>query len=80
MSIKLVLDENCPLADAWAMVLSNISRESSYAEKVVDYLTFEDELLNKLVSSFSIANYNKKKCNLNYLGKCRANYKHVKVL
>lgn len=68
-SIKLILDENCTLADAWAMVVSNISRPSNYAEKVVDYLCFEEDLINKLVSCFARVNFNKKNCNLNYLGK-----------
>ncbi len=67
--IKLILDENCPLADAWAMVLSNISRTESLAEHVInDIEQSEKNLLEKLVSAFTRNDFNKKNCNLNYLG------------
>lgn len=67
--IKLILDENCPLADAWAMVLSNLSRTESLAERVVaDIVQSEKNLVEKLVSAFTRNGFNKKNCNLNYLG------------
>lgn len=71
---RFILDENCPLADAWAMVLSNISRPESLAERVVDEIEANgNNLLEKLVSAFTRTEFNKKTCNLNYLGENWAN-------
>lgn len=69
--IRFILDENCPLSDAWAMVLSNISRTEFLAERVIDDIEqSEKNLLEKLVSAFTRNGFNKKNCNLNYLGEC----------
>lgn len=69
--IKFILDENCPLADAWAMVLSNVSRTESLAQRVIDDIEQgEKGLLEKMVSAFTRNGFNKKNCNLNYLGAC----------
>ncbi|KAG4069492.1 hypothetical protein HA402_006858 [Bradysia odoriphaga] len=67
---KFILDENYPLADAWAMVLSNISRTEWLAERVIDDIeqSSEKNLLERLVSAFTRNGFNKKNCNLNYLG------------
>ncbi|KAJ6633307.1 Protein HGH1 like [Pseudolycoriella hygida] len=67
--IKFILDENCALADAWAMILSNISRTELLAKRVMnDIQSSEDKLLEKLVSAFTRVDFNKKNCHLNYLG------------
>lgn len=66
---KFILDENHPLADAWAMVLSNVSRTEWLAERVIDDIEqSEKNLLERLVSAFTRNGFNKKNCNLNYLG------------
>lgn len=60
-----IIDEKCALADAWSMVLSNISRSDLLAEQV--YNELEDKIKD-LVTAFIRTDYNKKKCHLNYLG------------
>ena len=72
LCIENILDENCPIADAFSMVLSNISRQENLAEKVLDELKPDD--LEKLVACFTKNNYNKKKCHLNYLGPIFSNF------
>lgn len=73
--IKFILDENCPLSDAWAMVLSNVSRTESLAQRVIDDIVqSEESLLEKLVSAFTRNAFNKKNCNLNYLGECERTF------
>lgn len=68
--MRFILDADCPIADAWAMVLSNISRPESHVERVVDELLRDDgaNKLNALVSCFTRLDYNQHKCHLNYLG------------
>lgn len=52
------------------MVLSNISRTESLAERVINEIEqAEKNLLEKLVSAFTVNGFNKKNCNLNYLGR-----------
>lgn len=60
-----IIDENCSLADAWSMVLSNISRSNQLTEQVFDEI--ETKLVD-LIDAFTRTGYNKKKCHLNYLG------------
>lgn len=60
-----VIDEDCPLADPWSMVLSNISRPHHLAENV--FVEIESKI-EKLITAFTRIDYNKKKCHLNYLG------------
>lgn len=64
---KNVIDEDCPLADAWSMVLSNISRSQTLAEQVFGEI---ENRIPDLVKAFTRTDYNKKKCHLNYLGEC----------
>lgn len=68
MSVRFILDEDSPLADAWAMLLSNCSRPEQLVETIVDDLLAKDDTLNQLVSAFTRIDYNKHKCHLNYLG------------
>lgn len=64
--VNHIIDEECPLADAWSMVLSNISRSSQLTKQVFDEL---EPKLVELINAFTRTDYNKKKCHLNYLGK-----------
>lgn len=68
MCIRFILDPECALADAWAMVLSNVSRPENLIEQVLDELLTKATQINDLISCFTKIDYNKKKCNLNYLG------------
>lgn len=69
MSVKYILDVNCSLADAWAMVLSNISRPEQLVDRVINEIESSAEhSISQLVACFTKINYNTKKCNLNYLG------------
>lgn len=53
------------------MVLSNVSRSESLAKRVIDDIEQgEKNLLEKLVSAFTMNGFNKRNCNLNYLGEC----------
>lgn len=63
--VKNILDENCVVADAWAMVLSNISRPENLVDDVIDAL---ESKIRNLVTAFTRVDYNKKGCHLNYLG------------
>lgn len=67
---KNIIDENCPLADAWSMVLSNVSRSQTSAQQIFGQI---EKRIPDLVKAFTRTDYNKKKCHLNYLGKRRLN-------
>lgn len=69
MCTRFILDEESPLADAWSMVLSNVSRPENLIESVLNDLLSKPSQIFDLVSCFTRIDYNKKKCNLNYLGK-----------
>lgn len=75
MCVRFILDDDCPIADAWSMVLSNISRPEALVERVVDELlrpaadaNVAASTLHALVTCFTRIDYNKHKCHLNYLG------------
>lgn len=55
------------MADAWSMVLSNISRSQTLAEQVFGEI---ENRIPDLVKAFTRTDYNRKKCHLNYLGEC----------
>ncbi|XP_005175970.1 protein HGH1 homolog [Musca domestica] len=65
-AIEIITDENAELADAWTMVLSNISRVESIAHDILNELNPKDIL--KMVKAFTKLDYNKKKNKLDYLG------------
>lgn len=69
-----IVDTNCVLADAWAMVLSNISRPEALAAKVFDKV---ERIIEGLVNAFTRIDYNTKKCHLNYLGPIFSNLSQV---
>lgn len=68
MCVRFVLDEDCHIADAWAMVLSNVSRPERLVESVVDDLLAKPDTIAQLVACYTRIDYNKHKCHLNYLG------------
>lgn len=69
-----ILNPNAALADPWSMILSNISRPESLAERV--YIDCESKIDN-LVSAFVNTNFNTKKCHLNYLAPIFSNLTQV---
>lgn len=71
---KKIVDQNCELADAWAMVLSNISRPEQLAAQVFDKVECSIE---HLVNAFTRIDYNTKNCHLNYLGPIFSNLSQI---
>lgn len=69
-----IIDTNCTLADAWAMVLSNVSRPEKLAGQVFDQVK---DSIERLVNAFTRIDYNTKKCHLNYLGPIFSNLTQV---
>lgn len=69
-----ILDKNCSLADAWAMVLSNISRPEQLAAQVFDEI---ENSIEQMVNAFTRIDYNTEKCHLNYLGPIFSNIAQV---
>lgn len=69
-----ILNPDAALADPWSMILSNISRPESLAERV--YIDCESKIDN-LVSAFVNTNFNTKKCHLNYLAPIFSNLAQV---
>lgn len=55
------------------MVLSNVSRSQTLAQQIFGEI---EKRIPDLVKAFTRTDYNKKKCHLNYLGKCRLNFKY----
>lgn len=68
MCVRFILDDDCAIADAWAMVLCNVSRPEELIEAVLDELFTKETQLSELVTCFTKVAFNKKKCHLNYLG------------
>lgn len=67
LCVRNILSPECELADAWAMVLSNISRPEPLVESIVASVQSQ---IRELVSAFTQIEFNQKKCHLNYLGRC----------
>lgn len=74
LCVDKVIDADCPLADAWAMLLSNISRSEQLATQVFDEI---ESRVEHLVNAFSRVNYNTQKCHLNYLASIFSNLSQV---
>lgn len=55
------------------MVLSNVSRSQTLAQQIFGEI---EKRIPDLVKAFTRTDYNKKKCHLNYLGKCGLNLKY----
>lgn len=67
-AVAKITDENSPLADPWAMVLSNLTRVEHLVGHILTELDKDDKSILSLVKAFSKIDYNKKGCKLNYLG------------
>lgn len=50
------------------MILSNLSRHEILVERVIDVIEEVEETIHRLVTSFTLVDFNKKKCKLDYLG------------
>lgn len=69
-----ILNPECALADAWSMILSNVSRPERLVNDV--YNKCEGKITD-LISAFDRTDFNKKKCHLNYLGSIFSNLTQV---
>ncbi|XP_030376306.1 protein HGH1 homolog [Scaptodrosophila lebanonensis] len=67
-AIQHICDEQAELADAWSMVLSNMTRVESLVHEILDTLERDEQTLPKLAKVFAQLDYNKKKSKLHYLG------------
>ncbi|XP_017856034.1 PREDICTED: protein HGH1 homolog isoform X1 [Drosophila arizonae] len=74
VAAKQISDEQAELADAWSMVLSNLTRVESLVPAILD--TLEPTLL-QLAKAFAKLDYNKKKCKLHYLASIFCNLTQV---
>ncbi|KAH8417254.1 hypothetical protein KR222_007251 [Zaprionus bogoriensis] len=74
VAAKQICDEQAELADAWSMVLSNISRVESLVHEILDTL---EPSLQQLAKAFAQLNYNKKKSKLHYLAPIFCNLTQV---
>lgn len=63
--VKNIKNPECAMADAWTMVLSNISRPAHLDEQV--FIEIKDHI-KEFVNIFCQIDYNKQNCHLNYLG------------
>ncbi|XP_037934954.1 protein HGH1 homolog [Teleopsis dalmanni] len=68
IAVKHITDENSEFADAWAMVLCNMSRVERLVNDMLDEMEKDENIFFKLGKSFSKLNYNKKNSKLHYLG------------
>ncbi|XP_032592671.1 protein HGH1 homolog isoform X2 [Drosophila grimshawi] len=71
---KQICDEQAELADAWSMVLSNLSRVEALVHSILDTL---ESTLPQLAKAFAKLEYNKKKCKLHYLAPIFCNLTQV---
>ena len=72
--IKIICDADSQFSDHCCMIVSNISRTNTGSKQCYDILFKNDpNFLSLLLDVFSNTNYNKRKCNLDYLGSVFAN-------
>ncbi|XP_066265607.1 protein HGH1 homolog [Branchiostoma lanceolatum] len=71
--VHTVTDPESKFADSACMILSNVTREESGAEKVLDSLVKGDVGLAKVVEVFCQEGYNKKGKQLHYIGPMLSN-------
>ncbi|XP_013103645.1 protein HGH1 homolog isoform X1 [Stomoxys calcitrans] len=67
-AVEIITDENAALADAWCMVLSNLSRVELLAYNILDELETNPKSLLQMAKAFAKLDYNTKKNKLHYLG------------
>ncbi|KAH8393951.1 hypothetical protein KR215_008713 [Drosophila sulfurigaster] len=74
VAAKKIIDEQAELADAWSMVLSNLTRVESLVHGILDTL---EPTLSQLAKAFAQLDYNKKKSKLHYLAPIFCNLTQV---
>ncbi|XP_034113727.1 protein HGH1 homolog [Drosophila albomicans] len=74
VAAKKIIDEQADLADAWSMVLSNLTRVESLVHGILDTL---EPTLQQLAKAFAQLDYNKKKSKLHYLAPIFCNLTQV---
>lgn len=67
-AVEIITDESAEFADAWTMVLSNLSRVESLAYEILDELEKDPKTMLRMAKAFAKLDYNKKKNKLHYLG------------
>ncbi|KAH8311434.1 hypothetical protein KR044_006319 [Drosophila immigrans] len=74
VAAQKIIDEQAELADAWSMVLSNLTRVESLVHGILDTL---EPTLSQLAKAFAQLDYNKKKSKLHYLAPIFCNLTQV---
>lgn len=74
VAVKHIVDEQAELADAWSMVLSNLTRVELLVHSILDTL---EPSLQQVSKAFAQLDYNKKKSKLHYLAPIFCNLTQV---
>ncbi|XP_059612275.1 protein HGH1 homolog [Phlebotomus argentipes] len=69
-----IFDEKNTLADAWCMILCNMSRQEALVEEILQEFDKDVEKMNRLVICFTRKGFNKSGCNLHYIGPAFSNF------
>uniref|UniRef100_A0A8D8XWV9 Protein HGH1 homolog n=1 Tax=Cacopsylla melanoneura TaxID=428564 RepID=A0A8D8XWV9_9HEMI len=72
-----IVNSESPLADNCCKILNNLTSSQFLAAQTLESIQNECLNLDQLVSCFVIQNYNKQKCNLNYLAKVFGNLTQI---
>ncbi|KAL1454066.1 hypothetical protein WDU94_010356 [Cyamophila willieti] len=75
--LKHIVNAESPLADKCCKILNNLTSSQSLAAQTLQAMQNDNLNLDQLVSSFAIQNYNRKKCDLNYLAKVFGNLTQI---
>lgn len=78
MAYEAITNESSKTADAWSMVLCNMTRPEHLVELVVNLLLKTEHSFEKLAMCFTRINFNKEKGHLNYLGPLFSNLSQSK--
>lgn len=69
MGVQNILNETCPVADEWTMLLNNLTHYEFMVDSIVDKMqNAVPQALEKLVNAFTRNQFNKRGANLNFLG------------
>uniref|UniRef100_A0A1B0CFI7 Protein HGH1 homolog n=1 Tax=Lutzomyia longipalpis TaxID=7200 RepID=A0A1B0CFI7_LUTLO len=69
-----IFNEKSSLADAWCMILCNVSRQEELVDQILEEVEKDENTLNKLVICFTRMGYNKAGSNLHYIGPVFSNF------
>ncbi|KRT79669.1 Armadillo repeat containing protein, partial [Oryctes borbonicus] len=72
-ALQFILDKDCHIADPCCMILSNLTRSSRHAEKVIEFMQKADVTFDVLINAFTRNKYNNKGASLHYLGPVLSN-------